>query len=710
MFQEKSSISAGCGILFVNLILLLFASLAFCREDVVLHWGFDDSKEMDWSYGRRVPRIYTEESVTGTKCRITGLAKYVPGVSGSAMRFDGFTSYVNTPVFGGEKEFEMPREITIEAWIAIGAYPWNWAPILTVGKYKITGFYFGVDSRGRLGFYMSDATSVWHECKSKLDSETHLGMDLRKWHHIVGTYSPQNGMAIYIDGRKAGTYNNFTFDYGITYSKLDEGLRIGMNKENLAPSDAIRDWATYPSQYSFDGIIDEIKVYRGAKDAAEVAELYESVEPENPPALINRAFPTVKDSGRFGANYTRLKYYPQWDAIWPAGPYMDVVVQFDEFPTKIMFWRGTRYSACMVSENGKWMADQSRETGGNWFLSEGPREDMPTGCIEHMSDTQCRSSRVAIIENNDARCVVNWRYLQMDVKFRQQDAPGNTRFGQWGNELYYIYPDGLSTRKVLPGYGGWQETILLNEPGTRPEDNVELEACTLVNMDGESKTYSWENGYPEFDLDGAVIQMTNLKSEYKPYMIFREGGGFDVFNLEVRPEYSHFPWWNHWPVAQTYSDGRSANAPDRASHSSLSWGDPGGEAAIYGMTNKPAESLVDLARSWNYPPEMKVSGSAYKNKGYDYTQRAYVLETSKQGEPVELKFAAGEQSPLYNLVLVIKNWASNGATLKIDGKQVPRGKDFRYGVKYDVEGKGTLIVWIDKKAKKATKVLLTPFQ
>jgi len=231
-----------------------------------------------------------------------------------------------------------------------------------------------------------------------------------------------------------------------------------------------------------------------------------------------------------------------------------------------------------------------------------------------------------------------------------------------------------------------------------------------VNMDGESKTYSWEHGYPEFDLDGAVIQMTNLKSEYKPYMIFREGGGFDVFNLELRPEYSHFPWWNHWPVAQTYSDGRSANAPDRASHSSLSWGNPGGEAAIYGMTNKPAESLVDLARSWNYPPEMKVSGSAYRNEGYDYTQRAYVLETREQNEPVKLEFAAGEQSPLWNLILVIKNWASNGATLKIDGKQVPRGRDFRYSVKYDLEGKGTLIVWIDKKTKKATKVLLTPFQ
>jgi len=230
----------------------------------------------------------------------------------------------------------------------------------------------------------------------------------------------------------------------------------------------------------------------------------------------------------------------------------------------------------------------------------------------------------------------------MDVKFRQKDVPNETGFGEWGNELYYIYPDGVGVRKVLPGYGGWQETIFLNEPGTRPEDNVELEACTLVNMDGESETYTWEHGYPEFDLDDAVIQMTNFKSKFKPFMIYREGGGFEVFNLEVRPAYSHFPWWNHWPVAQTYSDGRSANAPDRTAHSSLSWGDPGGEAAIYGMTDKSAESLVALARSWNRPPKIKVSGSAYQNDGYDYTQRAYLLKAKRQGAKLDAEFAASK--------------------------------------------------------------------
>ena len=720
-------------ILFFCLVFML-SSTGFGEE--FLHWGFNENKEIKIEYGVEMPELFTQESVTDTPFRIYGLSKYVPGVKGSALKFDGFSSYVEgLPHVEEDQEkekeedeepaFQMPMNISVEAWISMGAYPWNWAPILTIGNYKITGFYFGVDSRGRLGFCMSDDTSIWHECISELDSKTMLGMDIQKWYHVVGTYSTSKGIAIYINGQLAGTYNNFPmvktemFDgirYG--YRSLEEtGFRIGRNSVDLAPSDPIRPWATYPSPYTFDGIIDELKVHDKALSLKEVKVIYESVKPENKSQFAPRRFPTVKPSGRFAANYARLKFYPEWDALWPVGDYMDVVVQFDELPTKVMFWRGTRYSPCLVSENGKWMADQSREDVTNWHLEQGSNDDLPTGCIEHMSDTQCRSSRVAIIENNDARVVINWRYLQMDVKFRQIDVPLGTGFGQWGNELYYIYPDGVVVRKVLPGYGHWEETIFLNEPGTRPEDNVELEAITLVNMDGQSKTYSWEHGYPEyvkdehgfprFDLKGAVIQMTNFKSKFKPYMIFREKGVFCVFNLEIRPQYSHFPWWNHWPVAQTYSDGRCANASDRTSHSSIGWGISGGEAAIYGMTDKPATSLVGLAKSWNRPPKMKVKGNA-ASQGYDYTQRAYILNIKKQGSKLDLEFEASEEKPLVNLTIVANNWGVRPVSLKLNGKAVPKGKDFRYGIEYDAEGNGTLIVFSKIKAKDTTNVALLP--
>lgn len=687
-------------------------------EEPMLHLSFDDARPMEFQYGEDAPEAATRDETSGASFEIGGMARFVPGVTGSALKLDGFTSFIEgfpTPRRDSsddedefEHEREMPEAITIEAWIAPGAYPWNWAPILTIGQYKITGFYFGVDSSGRVGFHMSDATSVWHECNSPVDPQTRVGLPLRKWSHVVGVYSREKGMAVYVNGELADTYNDFQFDYGIAYSRLDEGFRIGRNRVDLPPSDPIRDWATYPSQYAFDGVIDELKVYPEAMDAQEVARLYASTKPENPPQFSPRRFPSLPDSGRFAADYTRLRYYPEWDRLWPVGEHTDVVVQFDQSPAKLVFWRGTRYSPCWVTENGKWMADQSRETGNNWFLSQGPRDAMPTGCIEHMSDTQCRSSRVQIIESNDARCVVNWRYLQMDVKLRQQDAPNESGFGEWGNEYYYIYPDGVAVRAQKPGYGGWQETIFLNEPGTRPEDNIELEACTLVNMRGESKTYSWEHGYPEFDLDDAVIQVTNLKSRIKPFMVFREGGGFEVFNLEVRPEYSHFPWWNHWPVAQIISDGRSASAPDRAAHSSLSWGDPNGDAALYGMTDQPAESLVNLARSWNYPPKLELESEGFADQRYEYRQRAYLLTADQGAAPLAFRVAASERSPLANLALVVEGWDEPDVTLKIDGQAVPRGEDFRCDVEHDAFGEARLIVWIGKQATRSTQVVLTP--
>ena len=690
---------------FIWLISLFFLSAALSQHhdpDLLAWWSFNDPVE-----GSR--RSFVTEQISDARFGIRGLTGFVPGVEGKAIKFDGFSSYVEGSLFleseeeEEEEEIEVPESITLEAWVSLGAYPWNWAPILTIGKYKVTGFYFGINSRGCAGFHVSDATSVWHECNAPVNLKTRAGMELHKWYHVVGTYDPQDGLAIYVNGELAGTYNDFEFDYGIAYSNLEEGFRIGMNREDLPPTDPIRDWATYPSRYSLDGIVDELKIYKVALGQDEIKKLYNSTTPENEPQFAPRNFPTVKSSGRFGANYTRLNYYPEWDAIWPVGEHMDVVVQFDELPVKAMFWRGTRHSACWVSENGKWMADQSRETGNNWFLGEGPREEMPTGCIEHMSDVQCRSSRVAIIESNNARVVVNWRYLQMDVKFRQKDLPNNTGFGEWGNELYYIYPDGAGVRKVLPGRGGWQETILLNEPGTRPEDNVELEACKLLNLKGESRSYTWEHGYPEFDLEDAVIQVINFKSEYKPFLIFREGGGFEVFNLEVRPEYSHFPWWNHWPVAQVMSDGRSAFAPDRAAHSSLSWGDPNGEAALYGMTNQGDGHVLSLARSWNNPPELNIEGGEYVSKGYDYTQRAYLLESLDSEEDLTFTMTGSKDSPINNPAFVISNWHGGDVKLVMDGKEVPEGKSFRQGLEYKVDGSADLVVWVKKESAKTVE-------
>jgi hypothetical protein len=44
-----------------------------------------------------------------------------------------------------------------------------------------------------------------------------------------------------------------------------------------------------------------------------------------------------------------------------------------------------------------------------------------------------------------------------------------------------------------------------------------------------------------------------------------------------------------------------------------------------------------------------------------------------------LTLAASPASPVENVVLVVKGWGDGGASLTLDGREVPRGRDFRVG-------------------------------
>ena len=669
---------------FVLAILLVKCALAG-DEGLVAWWKFDEGE------GKTAL-----DSVSGVEDEIRGNFKFVNGSINRALKFDGFTTSV---VRKAAKAPKLGDAFTIEAWVALGAYPWNWCPIVSREKEEKAGYYFGIDSQGRLGLSIG-AGGEWLSCKSEISAERRrqigpkVGLDLRTWHHLAGVYDSESGITIYVDGEIRGT---LPVEGKVDFAP-EMDLVIGRNHRKMSPTHPVRAFATHPSWYSFDGIMDEIKIYNRALDAGEITSAYKAQRPEGKPDVPERHFPTAPDTGRFGAYYTKLEYYEEWDALWRMSEHPDIVVRFDEHPIKVMFWRGSRYSPCWVTENGKWMADQSREEGGGG--AEGAM-----GCCEHMSDAQCRHSHVRLIEDNDARVVVHWRYALIDTLYRQAGVDAETGWGLWGDEIYTIYPDGVGVRNVLPGKGGWQETIFFSEPGTRPEDNCELEAITVVNLKGESRSYSWEHGYPKIDLDSPLIQMTNLKSKYRPFLIFRTGSGMRVFNVEVRPEYSHFPWWNHWPVAQVASDGRHAQAADRAAHSSLVWGRPKGGAALYGLTNKPAVELLALAKSWNFPAELKIQGKGFTSSGYDYKQRAYIIKCNA-GKTLEFELSGSENSPMLNPAFVIKNWGEGGARLKINGKKIKRGKNFRLGRRHTLEG-SDLIVWIQKESTKPIRISLS---
>ena len=654
-------------------LFLLSAGLsAHAAETPVAWWKFDDKTATD--------------SAAGVASVIEGNHKFMPeGVRGECLRFDGFTTLVRQEA---AKVPDLGKGFTFQGWVAMAAYPWNWTPVIAQRDAATRGFSFGIDSTGHFGLQLS-TDFRWANCIS-----TEI-LSLKTWHHLAVTYDPASGVRLFLNGKPSGS---FPLAKRPSFAK-EIDLHIGRNHEKMVPDHLVRDWARFPSWWSHDGLMDELSIHDRALTAAEIQSSWSSNNPSRAPDIPPRRFPEVsKGTQKFGAYPARLKYYEQWDALWQMAGETDIVVKFGDLPFQMVFWRGTRFSPCWVSENGKWMADQSLETGV-WPEELQRRGGLgAVGCCEHMSDAQCRFTHVRIVENTDARVVIHWRYAMVDAALRFAEYDEVAGKGQYGDEFYYIYPDGVATRDVT---GWWpepvhrvdQETIFLSEPGTRPEDNCELEALTLANLKGQSKTYSWETGYPNLDLESPVIQMVNLKSKFKPVIIVKPGTRIGAFNCEVRKEFSHFPWWNHWPVARIASDGRYAMAADHAAHSSLSWVTQPEGAFLYGMTNQAAAGLLPLAKAWIQPPAIKPAGGSFASEGYSQSERAYHLKRVKPDGDLELELTGSADSPVVNPALVIQDWGEHEASLKIDGNQVLRGGDFRYGHRRTLEGTD-LIVWV----------------
>ncbi len=122
----------------------------------------------------------TEDRVKGTYVKI------VPGALGNAIQLDGNTSYI---LREAEDAPELSRDFTVQAWIALGAYPTNWCPVTVHGSTAGAGYFFGIDALGHAGFSIV-AGGKRYEIQST------IRIPLRKWIHIAGVYTPQDGITL----------------------------------------------------------------------------------------------------------------------------------------------------------------------------------------------------------------------------------------------------------------------------------------------------------------------------------------------------------------------------------------------------------------------------------------------------------------------------------------------------------------------------------
>jgi hypothetical protein len=415
---------------------------------------------------------------------------------------------------------------------------------------------------------------------------------------------------------------------------------------------------------------------------------------------------------------------------WRVADHPDVVVRFDDGGHKFVFWRGTSFIPCWVTDTDVWYTNEFVERRGD----HSPNTE---GCVEPMSDKQCRYSHVRIIESNDARVVVHWRYAPCDVRYEHPFTDPLTGWFDWVDEYYVIYPDATGIRNITVRSNGieeWielQEAIVVNQPGTLPDDNIELGAVSVANMQGESKTYFWdEDGGPEFNENPArsnIIKI-NLKGSLQPFALIAppETEGNLITPYKGHGRNSCFNWWDHWPVSQDASDGRGARSAEKPSHSSLCHiALPGKSTAewepyemsenmftklmMHGMTDKKVGDLVPLANSWLSAPELKLEGNGFESKGYDQTQMAYMIESTEPGasSSLDITLEASQGSPVVNPAFVIKNWGDAGAELRMNGATLERGTNFRYGIEYRLESTD-LVVWIKKESTEPVTLSLTP--
>ena len=626
---------------------------------------------------------------------INGNSKQVGGVSGRGLKYDGFTTGISLDASATSQIFS---EITVSAWIAPQTYPWNWCSIISRENQRKSGFFFGINAEGRIGFHVA-ANGMWVECNSEMSVPF-----MKSWSHVAATVHPKTGITVYINGKKAGRQTSTgTYDFGHGLP-----LSIGRNTTPLPPAALVREWVAVPTLFSFDGIIDEVAVCSASLSALQIAELYESKKTGKRPDLTWRKLPKPAESPSFRAYYTKLAFYPEWDDLWRVTDFPDIVVDFGLGKGHAVFWRGTNYNMNLVTENGRWVGDQSAETGGNWNLSQGNIKELPTGCMEHMSDKQNRFAHVRIIENTQARVVVHWRYALVDILYRIAEPDPQTGWGIWADEYYTIYPDGVCIRSACvhgPGSDySLTEPATYNQPGEKAEDNIETAAVTVANLAGKHCTYTWDP-WPEIELADANMCIVNFKSKKRPFYIFEEGAFIGPYGApaEQRPEYSLFPTWNHWPVSQIPSDGRYALAPDRVSSSAVlspTAGfviDPKDKKPkarfIMGLSDKSVTELLPLAKSWLYPPAISGSKGSFLFKGYQRDDRAFHFSRTGSGS-LDIKVQATSEHPVNNPVFLLHDWGDREAEIVMNQDKLKAEDDYKMGFVHTLTSTDLVVVLI----------------
>jgi hypothetical protein len=700
--------------IWIAIIALVTAGFAAQATPVAAEWNFDTVQPAEQTPPPQKPRrgrtpwVFTDKAsgmLPGeARDTVYGYIEQVEGVSGKALKFDGFTTKV---VRKADHATPLGQHFTLEAWVAPQEFSLNQTAIISCEKDRQTGYFFGINDQGHL-LVQANMGGKWQACRSSEPLPLHC------WAHVAAIVDSGNGLTLYMNGKPVGSKpvkGPFTPAKGVdTWIGMSQGKQMPLPRKSTDPE--MFSWMV------FDGLIDELKIHTKVLSANEIQASYEALKPSEVRVLQYRKMPSgPKDGKRFGAFYTRLNYSPEWEKQWRVGDHADVVVTFEDPGANFVFWRGTSYIPHWVTQNDIWYNNQ--------FVERRSNSDGCIGCVEPMSDKKCRFSHVRVLHSSPARTVIHWRYAPVGLKHKHPYVDPYSGLGDWVDEYYTIYPDKVGVRSMtlhstaVNEFTDWQEAIIVHPPGRMPEDNIKATALSIGNLKGEVTDYTWPETSKGRKLKNlpaeSCVQVVNLKSDLSPFMIVPPTKDITIKLFGGNGPKSMFRHWNHWPVAHGKSSTTNASDDSKPSHTSLTmWKDwppyrsthnSRTQLMLHGMTDKGCKDLTGLGQSWVSPAKASIVSGNYRSAGFDMEQKAYVVERqdSDPADALHLKLDAHPEAPLVNPAIVVRNWPEGAdATVEVAGRKISPAA-VRIGIEEELNG-NNLVVFLKLESSGTTEI------
>lgn len=425
----------------------------------------------------------------------------------------------------------------------------------------------------------------------------------------------------------------------------------------------------------------------------------------------------------------RLAVQPQDQGLRAQGVCHPESRPFDGPAVTVEFPDPTYYMAFDPPDCGFYYVNGVYAIGNEWAEA-----NIHGDCFEVGFDWS--GARTWIESASPARVVVRYRGALANNKgeIAHTDRESGSPYGEgdWADEWYYIYPDGLSVRhvRIYSGYAQsassfWspsapvafetQETFVRGlVAGHQPMDDMEIEPITLVKLDGTYRRISYLHYPAERDLfPGSSIQIVNVYEALKPFTIV-PGGNTDIMPYWGPPSdqvnlystkvvaWPRVPYFeNGYTSALTHVINRSWH---RQTEKTLE------QVYLLGLTDTPEEEarvveLAQLATSWQYAPEAWVVGGDGDMLEYQMEEKAYHVNGTSSD--LAIRFDASDEQPLVDPCLVVQGWSEDTPfELLIDNRPLHANSDFYYGFENSEGDTQALVLWIDLVGETPTKLRL----